>query len=424
MRLAPSPPSAAQAPRGAGRWRPDRGKSRPGPINSWHVGPAAMLVGLFALTASLLYFVSDVVEAWQGGFSDRQLWLTFIAEAAVPIFVVGLAVVQRPRLGRLGELAALAYAYAYVVFTGTVFYALVNNTKDYDALTHDLGAGMTIHGAVMVVAGLGSGYAVSRARLLPAWTAVALMVGVVLVALAQGLPEGAQLVAAGVRDLGFAGMGVALVRAAAVDRAPTASRSAAGAEAMPGVYLYWLPLGAGAHVVRISGRAFESVSAHLQRRPQRDLYHSALEVVTTDGRFVIEMTPIPDLRGRERGVVAGTVGTKWARPFRVFRYEIRRCVTGQYPTSCPPSRARFVSRTTLLSRNGSSITFRSYLPRSGDATNCTPARCGTPTRLPLGSWRPPESTPTRSILRQTVALQVGTPDWWSPARSHARERPQ
>jgi hypothetical protein len=37
------------------------------------------------------------------------------------------------------------------------------------------------------------------------------MAGVVLVAAAQGLPDGAQLVAAGVRDLGFAGMGAALI---------------------------------------------------------------------------------------------------------------------------------------------------------------------------------------------------------------------
>jgi hypothetical protein len=35
----------------------------------------------------------------------------------------------------------------------------------------------------------------------------------------------------------------------------------------PGVYLYWLPLSAGAHVVRISGRVFESIAARLEHRP-------------------------------------------------------------------------------------------------------------------------------------------------------------
>ena len=37
------------------------------------------------------------------------------------------------------------------------------------------------------------------------------MAGVVLVAATQGLPEGPQLVAAAIRDLGFAGMGAALL---------------------------------------------------------------------------------------------------------------------------------------------------------------------------------------------------------------------
>jgi hypothetical protein len=176
------------------------------------MGMATKIVGLLAVAASVLYFVTDLIEAIQGGFSDVQLWLTLIAEAAVPIFVVGLAFAQRPRLGRLAAFTAFAYAYAYVVFAGTVVYALVNDTKDYDTLTDKLGLVMTVHGAVMVAAGLGLGYAVIRSRVFPAWTAIALMAGVVLVALAQGGPMGVQLIAAGTRDLAFAGMGLALLR--------------------------------------------------------------------------------------------------------------------------------------------------------------------------------------------------------------------
>jgi hypothetical protein len=170
------------------------------------------MIGIVALAFSALYFLSDVIEMMQGGFSGVQLWLTLLAEAAVPIFVVGLAVVQRPSIGRLGECSALAYAYAYVFFTGTVVYALINGTTDYATLSNRLGPVMILHGAVMVIAGLGFGHAVLNARLFPAWTARALMVGVVLVAVAQGLPEGVQLAAAFVRDLAFAGMGVGLLR--------------------------------------------------------------------------------------------------------------------------------------------------------------------------------------------------------------------
>jgi hypothetical protein len=172
---------------------------------------AAHLIGVAALSFSALYLLSDVIETLQGGFSIPQLLLTLVAEAAIPVVVIGLYAVQRPRIGRLGLVSALAYAYAFVFFTGTVVYALVNGTNDYSALSDDLGALMTAHGAVMVFAGIGFGVAVIRARVLPAWTGIALGAGVVLVAATQSAPEGAQLISAAIRDLAFAGMGFALL---------------------------------------------------------------------------------------------------------------------------------------------------------------------------------------------------------------------
>jgi hypothetical protein len=99
-----------------------------------------------------------------------------------------------------------------------------------------------------------------------------------------------------------------------------------------GVDLYWLPLGAGGRSVRLNGRVFEAVVARWERRPACDLYHSALEVNAPEGRFVIEMAPIPDGNGSVRGVVAeGPVGSRWARSLRIFRYEIRRWRDGVVP---------------------------------------------------------------------------------------------
>ena len=66
----------------------------------------------------------------------------------------------------------------------------------------------------------------------------------------------------------------------------------------PGVDLYWLPLGAGGHSVRLNGRVFEAVAARLARRPPCDLYHSALVVRVPDGRFVIEQAPVRDKQRR------------------------------------------------------------------------------------------------------------------------------
>jgi hypothetical protein len=98
------------------------------------------------------------------------------------------------------------------------------------------------------------------------------------------------------------------------------------------VDLYWLPLGAGGHSVRLNGRVFEAVAARLERRQPCDLYHSALEVVVPEGRFVIEQAPVRDRNGWERGVVVeGAVGSRWAGRFRIFRYEVRCWCGGAIP---------------------------------------------------------------------------------------------
>jgi hypothetical protein len=95
-------------------------------------------------------------------------------------------------------------------------------------------------------------------------------------------------------------------------------------ESESSIDLYWLPLGAGGHSVRLNGRVFEAVAALLDRRAACDLYHSALEIRVPEGRFVIEQAPVRDRNGAERGVVAeGAVGSRWAGRFRIFRYEVR-----------------------------------------------------------------------------------------------------
>lgn len=104
------------------------------------------------------------------------------------------------------------------------------------------------------------------------------------------------------------------------------------AKSEPGVDLYWLPLGAGGHSVRLNGLVFEAVVARLERRPPCDLYHSALEVRAPSGQFVIEQAPVRDNDGAKRGVVAeGAVGSRLAGRFRIFRYEVRRWRDGVIP---------------------------------------------------------------------------------------------
>lgn len=112
----------------------------------------------------------------------------------------------------------------------------------------------------------------------------------------------------------------------------TPSPETDGSSRSGGVDLYWLPLGAGGHSVRLNGIVYEALLAKLQRRRRCDLYHSALEILVPDGRYVIEMTPVRAAEGAERDVVVrGPVGARFAGRLRIFRYEIRRWRNGYIP---------------------------------------------------------------------------------------------
>lgn len=100
----------------------------------------------------------------------------------------------------------------------------------------------------------------------------------------------------------------------------------------PGIDLFWLPLGAGGHFVRLNGRIYEAVASRLGSRPSRDLYHSALEVRVPPARYVIESAPIRTSDGPDRGVIGeGPVGARWAGRLRLFRYELRVWCGGHIP---------------------------------------------------------------------------------------------
>lgn len=98
------------------------------------------------------------------------------------------------------------------------------------------------------------------------------------------------------------------------------------------VHLYWIPLGAGQRVVRVSGMVYEAVAALRGNRSRRRLYHAALVARVPGGAVTIEVAPVPDKHGEARGVVAeGPVGIRWLGRLRVFRYEIRRWSGGVIP---------------------------------------------------------------------------------------------
>ena len=66
------------------------------------------------------------------------------------------------------------------------------------------------------------------------------------------------------------------------------------------VDLYWLPLGAGRHFVRLNGRVYEAFAARLQRRPACDLYHSALISLPTIGVSLTPGSLLPSMQSRAK----------------------------------------------------------------------------------------------------------------------------
>ena len=98
------------------------------------------------------------------------------------------------------------------------------------------------------------------------------------------------------------------------------------------INVWWLPVGAGGHVVIHTIRWWELIQARKERRAPRPLFHAALEVFVGDVPHLIEMAPAWGVPGPSRGVVAtGPVGVRWLGRSRLFRYEVRCWADGILP---------------------------------------------------------------------------------------------
>lgn len=88
--------------------------------------------------------------------------------------------------------------------------------------------------------------------------------------------------------------------------------------------LWWLPVGAGGHVVVHTSRWWELFRAWRERREPKPLFHAGLEIVSDGERYTIEMVPAWAGPRGTRGVVrTGPVGLRALGISRFFRYEIR-----------------------------------------------------------------------------------------------------
>ncbi|NJR56576.1 MAG: hypothetical protein HC768_19730 [Acaryochloris sp. CRU_2_0] len=166
------------------------------------------------IVAPALHIISDVLEWTSGGFSRFQLLINYLGFLPIPFLMLGLYVLQRPKIGWIGLLGAILYSVAFIYFTHTTLYAFEESIPDYEMLWQHLGGVYTFHGGLMFADGLLFGLAALRANVLWRGAVVLFLIGIILnlVLSLFPLPEILQIAGSTVRNLGLMGMGVGLMR--------------------------------------------------------------------------------------------------------------------------------------------------------------------------------------------------------------------
>ena len=152
------------------------------------------------------------MEWRQGGFSNTQLWLNYVAFLPMPWVLLGVYAIYAEALGAVALVGAILYGVAFTYFAHTTLYAIALRVPNYEALWAQLGPQYTVHGALMVVGGLlfaGSAFASRRLPPLAAGLfALGLLVNLVL-AMVPG-PDLLQTIGTAIRNAGLVGIGYAV----------------------------------------------------------------------------------------------------------------------------------------------------------------------------------------------------------------------
>ena len=176
-----------------------------------------------------------------------------------------------------------------------------------------------------------------------------------------------------------------------------------------GVDLYWLPLGAGGHFVRLNGRALRSdpgapraprTSRPLPHRPGDNRARGTLCDRERIGLSATQTERREASGSKDRSAVATWLGSASSAT--------RSAAGGWRSSRISPkqSQAPSASATTRDARVASSSSSRAFPLSCGDAAHSTPTRCGTPTRSSHGSWR----KAVCGRKRFTPPLAAGPPD--------------
>jgi hypothetical protein len=171
------------------------------------------VTGLVTVAGAGVYLTSDLLEIVNDGFPAHVAWLTYVAFLLAPFFIMGLHAVQAAAADWMSLTGAALFGAACVYFAATALIVVEADIPDYETLVEDLGAVYTLHAALLAVGAILFGWAVVKAGVLPRWTGLLLIGGMVLqlVIFATGAHAAAQYSGGTLRNVAFVGMGAALL---------------------------------------------------------------------------------------------------------------------------------------------------------------------------------------------------------------------
>jgi hypothetical protein len=169
-------------------------------------------IAILTITVFLLYIITDSIELFQSGFSEIQLWLTYISFVGLPFSVMALYVLDSDKGGNLYLIGAVMISVSYIYFAGTSTYALAEQTSDYALLLDKLGFTYTLHGIILVIGGFLFGGVVLGKKLTHPLVGIGIIIGS-LVSLVNGIFQISEIiyvVANFIRNAAFVGFGCLL----------------------------------------------------------------------------------------------------------------------------------------------------------------------------------------------------------------------
>ncbi|MCB0360030.1 MAG: hypothetical protein KDD44_10350 [Bdellovibrionales bacterium] len=178
-----------------------------------------LLVSVSAISAPVLHSLTDLMEWYQRGFSEAQLWLNYLAFLPMPWLLLGVYAVHNRDLGFPALFGALLHGIAFTYFAHTTLLALDSHVPTYDALWQQLGMEYTFYGALMICGGLlFSTRALCVGGLPKIWLSLfslGLLLNLILAFLP--VPDVFQTLGTAIRNTGLVGVGYSIWRSTVPD---------------------------------------------------------------------------------------------------------------------------------------------------------------------------------------------------------------